>query len=71
MLKSPHRKGFPERNGKKLLFRGTRTNVDKLHNKTKKIICSEINMKGVDDKRKSTTEQRAESILMQRYNRLS
>jgi len=71
MLKSPHRNGFPERNGKKLLFRGDRTNVNKLHNKTKKIICSETIMKGVDNKRKSVTEQRAKSISMQRCNRLS
>jgi len=57
MLKSPHRNGFPEKNGKKLLFRSDRTNVDKLHNKTKKIICTGISMKGVDGKRKSITEQ--------------
>jgi len=71
ILKSPHRNSFPERNGKKLLFRGGRKNVDKLHNKTKKIISSEIIMKAVDHKRKSITELRAESILMQRCNRLS
>jgi len=57
MLKSPHGNGFPERNGKKLLFRDDRTNIDKLHNKTKKIICSKIIMKVVDDKRKCITEQ--------------
>jgi len=33
MLKSPHGNGFPERNLKKLLFRGERTNVDKLHSR--------------------------------------
>jgi len=71
MLKSPHRNCFPERNGKKLLFKGGRTNVDKLHNKSKKIICSEIIMKGADNKRKSITEHRAKSMLMQRSNRLS
>jgi len=71
MLKSPHRKGFPERIGKKLHFRGDGRFVDKLNNRTKKFICSEIVMKVVDNKRKSITVQKAESKLMKRHNRLS